>query len=49
MMGLEIIIVQEVLEKVTNRESESSLKVGYEDHPLSWLRSRIRFAGRQPA
>jgi hypothetical protein len=49
MMRLEAIIVQEVLEEVTDQESEPSLKVGDEDHPLGGFRCRHSFAGRQPA
>jgi hypothetical protein len=49
MMWLKIIVVQEIPEKVTNRESESSLKVRYEDYPLSRFRCRDSFSGRQPA
>jgi hypothetical protein len=48
-VGLELIIVQEVLEKVTHQESEPSLEVGSEYHPLSGLRCRHYFAGGQPA
>jgi hypothetical protein len=48
MMGLELVVIQEVLEKITNRESESLLKVCYEDHPLSWFRCRHSFASGQP-
>jgi hypothetical protein len=38
MMRLEAIVVQEIPEEVADRESESSLKVGDKDHPLSGLR-----------
>jgi hypothetical protein len=49
MVGLELVIIQEVPEEVTHRESKPSLKVGDEYHPLSWLRCRHSFAGGQPA
>jgi hypothetical protein len=49
MMRLEAIIVQEVPEEVTDRESEPSLKVGDEDHPLGGFRCWHCFADRQPA
>jgi hypothetical protein len=32
MVGLELIVIQEVPEKVTRRESESSLEVCYKNH-----------------
>jgi hypothetical protein len=49
MVGLELIIIQEVPAKVTHQESEPSLKVGSEYLPLSWLRCRHSFTGGQPA
>jgi hypothetical protein len=49
MVGLELIIIQEVPKKVTHRESEPSLKVGSEYVPLSCLRCRHSFAGGQLA
>jgi hypothetical protein len=49
MVWLELIVIQEVPEKVTNRESESTLKVCYENHLLSGLRCRHYFSGGQPA
>jgi hypothetical protein len=49
MVWLELIVIQEILEKVTNRESESTLKVSYENHLLIGLRCRHYFSGEQPA
>jgi hypothetical protein len=49
MVGLELVVIQEVPEKVTRRESESSLEVCYKNHPLSGLRCRHNFAGGQLA
>jgi hypothetical protein len=46
MVGLQLIIVQEILEEVTHQESESSLEVGDEHHPLIWLWCRHSFADR---
>jgi hypothetical protein len=43
-VGLELIIIQEVPEKVTHREREPSLKVGSEYHSLSCFRCRHNFA-----
>jgi hypothetical protein len=49
MVWLELIIIQEVPEKVTHWESESSLKVSSEYYPLSGLGCRHYFVGGKPA
>jgi hypothetical protein len=46
MVGLQLKVIQEVPEEIARWESEASLKVGDEDHPLICLRRRHSFAGR---
>jgi hypothetical protein len=46
MMRLQAIVVQEVSEEITNRQSEASLKVGDEYDTFAGLRCRHSLAGR---
>jgi hypothetical protein len=45
-MGLQVIVIQEVPEEVADQESEASLKVSDEDHTLICFCCRHSFAGR---
>jgi hypothetical protein len=45
-MRLQTIVIQEVPEEVTNRQSEASLKVGDEDNSLAGLRCWHILSGR---
>jgi hypothetical protein len=46
MMRLQAVVVQEVSEEITNRQSEASLKVGDEDDTFAGLRCRHSLTGR---
>jgi hypothetical protein len=46
MMRLQAVVIQEVPEEVTNRQSEASLKVGDEDDSFTGLRCRHNLTGR---
>jgi hypothetical protein len=45
-VGLKVKVVQEIPEEVAHQESEPSLEVGDEDHPLICLWCWHSFAGR---
>jgi hypothetical protein len=46
MMRLQAVVIQEVSEEVTNRQSEASLKMGDKYDTFTGLRCRHSLAGR---